>query len=549
MRKTLSLLLSICIILGSGTNKKSYANTNNIQAAWLTTAWSLDWPKTKNNPTAQKNELIEILDTLKDTGINTVMFQVRPYGDAMYKSNINPWSKELTGTQGKDPGYDPLEVIIQEAHTRGIKVHAWLNPYRVISSGTDVNVLSGNHPARKNPSLLIENKGGMYYNPDLQEVKNHISDTIAEIVSNYNVDGITFDDYFYPTNYPLPEGEEKDGAVANARREHINQMILQVKNTIKSIKPWVRFGVSPRGVWKNKINDPNGSDTGYAKESYYSDYADTVKWVKEGYIDYIIPQVYWEMDHNVAPFKTVTNWWENIVKGTNVDLYIGHTTDKDVVAKEIDTQIQYTKQFSAIKGNSYYNVTSIMNNNQGSRDKIKNNILQTLPFNDIENHWAKNEIIDFANKGYLNGRSDGKFYPNDTITRAEFVKVINKMFGLTKTSGVTFSDVPDGYWAKTEIDIAFTNGVAKGYGEGKFKPDAPITRQEAIKMIANYLKISDTNHDKISTFPDYNQIADWAKNELEAAVEKGYIKGNGGMILPKANMSRAEAVTMLSRIK
>ena len=549
MRNALSLLLSICIILGSGINKKSYGNTNNVQAAWLTTAWSLDWPKTKNNPTAQKKELIEILDTLKDTGINTVMFQVRPYGDAMYKSSINPWSKELTGTQGKDPGYDPLAFIIQEAHTRGMKVHAWLNPYRVISSGTDVNVLSSNHPARKNPSLLIENKGGMYYNPDLQEVKNHISDTIAEIVSNYNVDGITFDDYFYPTDYPLPEGEEKDGAVANARREHINQMILQVKNTIKSIKPWVRFGVSPRGVWKNKINDPNGSDTGYAKESYYSDYADTVKWVKEGYIDYIIPQVYWEMDHNVAPFKTVTNWWENVVKGTNVDLYIGHTTDKDVVAKEIDTQIQYTKQFSAIKGNSYYNVTSIMNNNQGSRDKIKNNILQTLPFNDIENHWAKNEIIDFANKGYLNGRSDGKFYPNDTITRAEFVKVINKMFGLTKTSGVTFTDVPNGYWAKNEIDIAVTNGVAKGYGEGEFKPDAPITRQEAIKMIANYLKISDTNHDKISTFPDYNQIADWAKNELEAAVEKGYIKGNGGMILPKANMSRAEAVTMLSRIK
>ena len=141
MRKALSLLLSICIILGSGINKKSYANTNNVQSAWLATAWSLDWPKTKNNSTAQKKELIKILDTLKDTGINTVMFQVRPYGDAMYKSSINPWSKELTGTQGKEPGYDPLAFIIQEAHTRGMKVHAWLNPYRVISSGTDVNEL------------------------------------------------------------------------------------------------------------------------------------------------------------------------------------------------------------------------------------------------------------------------------------------------------------------------------------------------------------------------------------------------------------------------
>ena len=303
MRKILSLFLSIAIILTTGINAKIDAASNGVQAAWLTTAWSLDWPKTKNNSTAQKKELIEILDTLKDTGINTVMFQVRPYGDAMYKSSINPWSKELTGTQGKEPGYDPLAFIIQEAHTRGMKVHAWLNPYRVVSSGTDVNVLSSNHLARQNPSLLIENRGGLYYNPDLQEVKDHISNTVGEIVSNYDIDGITFDDYFYPTDYPLPQGEDKDGVVANARREHINQMILQVKNTIKSIKPWVRFGVSPRGVWKNKMNDANGSDTGYAKESYYSDYADTVKWVKEGYIDYIIPQVYWEIEHNVAPFK------------------------------------------------------------------------------------------------------------------------------------------------------------------------------------------------------------------------------------------------------
>ena len=212
MRNILSLFLSIIIILSTGINFKIDATSNDFQAAWLTTAWSVDWPKTKNNPSAQKQELIEILDTLKDTGINTIMFQVRPYGDAMYKSNINPWSKELTGVQGKDPGYDPLAFVIQEAHKRGIKVHAWLNPYRVISSGTDINVLTSNHPARKNPSLLIENRGGMYYNPELQQVKDLISDTVGEIVSNYDIDGIVFDDYFYPTDYPLPQGEGKDGA-------------------------------------------------------------------------------------------------------------------------------------------------------------------------------------------------------------------------------------------------------------------------------------------------------------------------------------------------
>ena len=194
-------------------------------------------------------------------------------------------------------------------------------------------------------------------------------------------------------------------------------------------------------------------------------------------------------------------------------------------------------------------MTSIMNNNQGARDKIKNSIVQTFPFWDIENHWAQNEIIDFANKGYLNGTPDGGFHPKDTITIAEFVKVINRMFGLTMTSAVTFSDVPDGYWAKNEIDIAVTNGVAQGDGMGNFEPEKPITRQEAAKMIANYLKISDTNHDKIVKFPDYNQVANWAKNELEAVIERGYIKGDDlGMLSPRANMTRAEAVVMLRRI-
>lgn len=384
----------------------------------------------------------------------------------------------------------------------------------------------------------------------ITKVKDHISNTVGEIVSNYDIDGITFDDYFYPTDYPLPQGEDKDGVVANARREHINQMIRQVRNKIKGIKPEVRFGVSPRGVWKNKMNDSNGSDTGYAKEKVITQIMQIqLNEAKEGYVDYIIPQVYWEMNHNVAPFKTVTNWWENVVKGTNVDLYIGHITDKDVVAKEIDTQIQYTKQFSTIKGNSYYNVTSIINNNHSARDKIKNSIVPILPFWDIENHWAQNEIIDFTNKGYLNGKPDGGFHPQDNITRAEFVKVINRMFGLTMTSGVTFTDVPNGYWAN-EIDIAVTNGVARKVMVWvTFEPEKPITRQEAAKMIANYLKISDTNHDKIVKFPDYNQVANWAINEFEAIIERGYIKGDDlGMLSPRANMTRAEAVVMLGRI-
>ena len=155
MKKIISLLLSFCMIFIIGINKNSYADSTDMQAAWITTVYNSDWPSVKNNISKQKEEIINILDILKDTGINTVMFQARTEGDSLYKSNINPWSKVLTGTQGKDPGYDPLEFVIEEAHKRGIKVHAWLNPYRGTTSGTDINKLSTNHQLRKNPSWKI----------------------------------------------------------------------------------------------------------------------------------------------------------------------------------------------------------------------------------------------------------------------------------------------------------------------------------------------------------------------------------------------------------
>lgn len=549
IKKILSMIISFCMVFSIGISKKTYANEENMQAAWLTTVWNIDWPTEGASAQNQQQEMIRILDTLKDTGINTVMFQVRPKSDALYKSNINPYSDVLTGTQGKNPGYDPLDFVIKEANNRGMKVHAWLNPYRVTTNGTDLNALSENNPARKNPSWTLAYNSKLYYNPELQEVKNYIADTVGEIVSNYNVDGIVFDDYFYPTDYPLPQGEGKDGAVANSRRGHINQTILQVKNKIKSIDPSVAFGVSPRGVWKNKNSDSQmGSNTGYAMESYYADYADTVKWIKESYIDYVIPQVYWEINHNVAPYKTVTDWWVNIAKGSNVKLYIGHDTDKDVVSAEIDNQLQYNRQYSTIKGSAYYNTKSLMENKQGARDKIKNELISNQKLPDVLGHWAQTEIMQFVENGFVNGKPNGKFEPDSNITRAEFVKIINRVFGLTNTSGVVFNDTKY-HWAKTEIDIAVTAGVAQGSDVG-FEPDKNITRQEAAKMLANYQKLSDTNHDKIKAFPDYNQVDDWAINQLEAVVEKGYIKGTGeGKLAPRLSMTRAEAVVILSRVR
>lgn len=547
MKKAIAIIIA-CALLSLGISTNVYADNKDMRAAWITTVYNADWPKIQGNINTQKNEMINILDNLKDAGINTVMFQARPKADALYRSNINPWSDVLTGTQGEDPGYDPLEFVIQEAHKRGMKVHAWLNPYRVTTSGTDLNRLSEKNPARQHPEWTLINDGRIYYNPDLPQVKQHIYDTVGEIVRNYNVDGIHFDDYFYPANYPLPEGESRDGEVANSRRNHINEMIAGVKRTIKNIKPNVKFGVSPSGIWKNIDSDPSGSDT-KGKESYYSDYADTLNWVNNNYIDYIVPQIYWNIGYKIADYSKLINWWSNKLDGKNVDLYIGHGIYKDVIANEIDKQIDLNNQYQTIKGSVFYSTSDILFNRQGCRDKIKKSFENDTSFIDIKGHWAENYINNFYNKGYINGYEDNTFKPENPITRAEFVKVFNKVFGLTKTSGKVFSDTVN-HWAKNEIDIAVTNGVANGMSKEIFAPDKLITREEAAKMLANYKGIADSNHDKSRQFNDYNEISDWAKDSVEGSIEYGYINGMGnGTLAPKNPMKRAEVVVMLSRIK
>lgn len=363
----ISLLISILIITGNV--GVSSALTEETRAVWLTTAWGLDWPKNQTSSSKQKSEMINLLDEFKSIGINTIMFQVRPMADALYESEINPWSSVLTGVQGKAPDYDPLKFVTEEAHKRGIEVHAWLNPYRVISSGTDLSKLSADHPARLNPSMTMEYNNAVYYNPELPEVKKHIADTVAEIVNNYSVDGVVFDDYFYPEKYPLPNGESKDGAVANARRNHINEMVKLVSDTINSIKPNVKFGISPSGIWKNKYSDPTGSDTN-GNESYYSVFADTRTWIKNGWVDYVSPQIYWPIGYKIADYAKLIEWWSNEVRGTNVDLLISHTLEKSDTAVEIDKQLELNKSYPEIKGSIFYRGSSIQGNNQGCKDKI-----------------------------------------------------------------------------------------------------------------------------------------------------------------------------------
>jgi uncharacterized lipoprotein YddW (UPF0748 family) len=384
MKKNILALIILSFIITTFSNKGYAAVTQeNMQAVWISTVYNADLLTTKNNPEAQKKEYIEKLDQLKAMGINTVVVQVRPKADALYKSDINPWSEVLTGTQGLYPGYDPMAFMIEQAHNRGMEFHAWLNPYRITTSGTDLNLLSSNHPARLHPDWVITYNNAMYYNPELEEVKQHIADTVKEIVDNYNVDAIHFDDYFYPSNYPLPEGQTKDGEVANARRYHVNEMIYRVSQVIKNSNKNIKFGISPVGIWKNADNDSTGSNTS-GNQAYYSVYGDSRVWIKNEWIDYVVPQIYWETGNQSADYETLVKWWNNEVNGTKVKLYIGQAIYKDVVAQQIDTQLAINKNYSNVSGSFYFSLRDLINNRLSCSNKIAAiNINQVIPVEQV----------------------------------------------------------------------------------------------------------------------------------------------------------------------
>lgn len=368
MRKILNII-AILILITCSTNASAADSSPKLEAVWMTTVFNIDFPTTKNDILAQKNEYIQKLNELKSVGINTIVVQVRPKADALYKSAINPWSDVLTGTQGQDPGYDPMSFMIEEAHKRSMRFHAWLNPYRITTSGTDLNVLSVTHPARLHPDWVLSYNNALYYNPELTEVKNHIVATVEEVTRNYDVDGIDFDDYFYPSNYPLPQGEGKDGITAQKRIQHVNDMIERVSKAIKSSNKNILFGVSPSGIWKNSTTDATGSET-TGNQSYYAVYADTRTWIKNEWIDYVVPQIYWEIGNKAADYETLVKWWSNEVKGTRVKLFIGQGIYRDAVVNQIDSQLKINSGYPEVHGSFYYGMKNLLTNQSGCGEKI-----------------------------------------------------------------------------------------------------------------------------------------------------------------------------------
>lgn len=374
------LLLTSCGILHSGIPQPG----EEFRAVWIATVANIDWPKSGTEPwSRQQQEFIELLDFYRDLNFNAVIVQVRTAGDALYPTALAPWSRYLTGREGRPPdtAEDPLAWMIEAAHSRGFQFHAWLNPYRATTS-LDTTSLSESHDYYRHPEWMLPYGTKYYYNPGIPEVRDHLTAIIKEVVAAYPVDGIHFDDYFYPykiqgevlqdslsyqTHAPPGQGLEA------WRRSNVDALIGEVHKAIKAGKPWVQFGVSPFGVWRNRDMDARGSDTQAGQTTYDDLYADPLRWIQQGWLDYIVPQIYWSMEFAPASHRKLVAWWAANSEGTK--LYIGNGAYKvrnnsDAAwnrKKELGKQVLLARKTAAVQGNVFFSAKSLL----GQEDVIR----------------------------------------------------------------------------------------------------------------------------------------------------------------------------------
>ncbi len=366
------------------------AASDGLKGLWVATVSNIDFPSKKGLSAAElKAEIDTIVNNAYDWGYNAIFLQVRPKSDAIYYSSLFPSSDCVVEKQGDPLPIDCLEYFITAAHSKGIELHAWVNPYRITQSGNgghNISDLAESNPARNHPEWVVKHSdGAAYYNPGLPEVRKLIIDGILEIVNNYNVDGIHFDDYFYPYNdaskfadsaeYEKYKAEGQ--SLADWRRSNNDALVSQTAAAVKAAKQSVAFGISPSGVWALKANNSLGTNIKSSSESYYQVYADTRKWVVNEWIDYICPQIYWEIDHSTAPFKPITDWWNDLVSKTKVKLYIGIAAYKgaSVAAykspSEIQNQLNYLKTKDSVAGVVMFSYKDVAKNVAGIRDTSK----------------------------------------------------------------------------------------------------------------------------------------------------------------------------------
>ena len=386
--KNLSFLMSMLLLVSCASKKsvQGYVDEHpkrEFRGAWIQ---AVNGQFKGMEEQEMKRYLTGMLDSLQMVNVNAIIFQVRVEGDALYESRFEPWSRFLTGVQGKSPGWDPLAFMVEECHRRNMELHAWINPYRARTKGT--TSVAANHYSAKKPEDFIKYEGQLYFNPSLQSNRDHICGIVRDILHRYDVDGLHIDDYFYP--YPTAGKEfadEKWFKKSNEtdkgkwRRENVNHLIYQLHRTVRETKPWVKFGVSPFGIYRNESSWEFGSKTN-GLQCYDDLYADVLYWIEQGWVDYCIPQVYWEIGHKAADYEELVQWWAKYA--SQRPLYIGQDVQRTVKAKDESSltgnqqadKYRMQRAQENVLGTCFWDAASAANNVNGYRDFLAQGIFR-----------------------------------------------------------------------------------------------------------------------------------------------------------------------------
>lgn len=543
-----------------------------LRGAWISTVINLDWPSadakkiTNDQERIQKSkeELITILDKMVEMNMNAIFFQVSPEADALYKSDLVPWSRYLTGTFGKDPGFDPLEFAISEAHKRNLEIHAWFNPYRVSMDMKDATKASLNinkSVYKEHPEWIKNSRDRFVVDPGIPEARKWVIDRVMEVVNNYDVDGVHFDDYFY---YEKTIGELKDedtynkynngqfSNIGDFRRNNTYLLVSELSKEIKKTKSWIKFGISPAGIWGNKKDGlANGSNTQASSTNYNNCFADTRKWVVDEIIDYIAPQIYFSFGYERAAYGELATWWSDVCRGKNVHLYIGlalykvnDSTDKAFTTNdgvpEFTRQLKFNTVKPEIAGDIMFRVLNL-------NDKFKQPVVNAAK--SLRAAKALVPVMEWKGGSAPNNPVNGKL--ENVSNKLKLTWVDNgpdtKYFAVYRFNSDESADINLDESAKKLVATVrkSADGIQEYVDEGVYdieKVYYVVTALDRLHNESSGLTIS-TKQSKY--FHDVGLRYSWAMDAIDSLYEKGVVKGVGGNIFnPATNTKRADFTIM-----
>jgi len=550
MKTVLLYLLLLCFSISTAYCQPKYE----FRAVWIASVVNIDWPSKKGLSVAeQKAEFTRLLDMHQRNGMNAIVMQIRPAADAFYPSPYEPWSEYLTGTQGVPPVpyYDPLQFMIEETHKRGMEFHAWLNPYRAVF---DVNTssVSSNHITRQHPDWFITYGKNKIFDPGRPEVVDYVTKVVKDIVTRYDVDGIHMDDYFYP--YPVGGKDFPDyksfslygnGMDKKAwRRSNCDSIIKHIHDMITEVKPTVKFGVSPFGVWRNRSQDPDGSDTHAGVSNYDDLYANILLWLKEGWIDYAAPQLYWEIGNKLCDYETLIDWWSRHSYGKQI--FVGQAMTRTGSGipwrnpREIPTQISDARETPNIYGSIFFSSNDFYRNANGWNDSLRNHYYKTpalippMPWIDTTAPTAP-AIINAADENTIAGnimKIDGK-----ASGAGNSQEVVKSYVLYISNDSITLGNTP--------FFISVADTTNKQFSFNIYSPQIPVNWNTCYVAVSSVDK--ENNESQLSNEVKYVKTnKGWMKAQGiakgESTSPNSSFQTNKGLAIVKDNQSNVEGV-------